>query len=245
MRTLFIGFLILTFIGPLIILFSGKIDFYADWRTANRSSSHIAPSPHQTPEAVIQIYSARTFNWRGLFAVHTWIAVKPKNSKAYFVYQVVGWRLLRNLPPLMAESDIADRYWFNEKPMVILDIRGKEAEKIIPEIAKAAKTYPFPNKYVYWPGPNSNTFTAYIAREVPSLRLSLPSNAIGKDYLTHQSFFSRTPSGTGYQFSIYGLFGMTLAWQEGIEINLLGLVYGISFHPFAIKLPGLGDQKFL
>lgn len=244
MRTLLIGFLILTFVGPLSLLLTGKIDFNADWRTANRTSSHIAPLANQTPEAIIQIYSARTFNWRGIFAVHTWIAAKPKNAKDYVVYQVVGWRLLRNLPPLMAESDIADRYWFNEKPTVILDIRGNEAEKLIPEIAKAAAHYPFPKEYIYWPGPNSNTFTAYIARQVPSLQLSLPSNAIGKDYLPQNTFFTHAPSGTGYQFSLYGLAGMTLAWREGIEINLLGLVYGISFHPFTIKLPGLGNQTF-
>jgi hypothetical protein len=29
--------------------------------------------------------------------------------------------------------------------------------------------YPYPNEYRAWPGPNSNTFTAYIAREVPEL----------------------------------------------------------------------------
>lgn len=49
-----------------------------DWRTASRDSAGIAPLPAETPEAVVQVYAARTFNWRGTFAVHTWVAVKEK-----------------------------------------------------------------------------------------------------------------------------------------------------------------------
>ena len=37
-----------------------------------------------------------------------------------------------------------------------------------------------------------------------------------------------------------GLGGSGLALKEGIELNLLWLVVGIDFQPFALKLPGLG-----
>ena len=222
---------------------TGHIDFKADYRTANRDSAHIAPDPRNTPEAVIQVYSARTFSWRGIFAVHTWIAVKAKDAQQYTVYQVIGWRLLMNLPPLSIETDIPDRNWFNQKPLVILDIRGKQAEELIPMIHQAALSYPYPNTYGYWPGPNSNTFTAYIARQVPDLHLMLPSDAIGKDFLSPTKIFTYAPSGTGYQLSLNGVFGITLAIQEGLEINLLGMVYGISPVNLTIKLPGLGDVK--
>ena len=36
--------------------------------------------------------------------------------------------------------------------------------------------------YRIWPGPNSNSFTAAILRAVPELGVSLPANAIGRDY---------------------------------------------------------------
>jgi hypothetical protein len=243
MRLFFLILLLLTFAGPLAVALSGKIDFRADYRTANRDSSHIAPGPNTTPDAVIQVYSARAFNWRGLFAVHTWIAVKPKDAKQYTVYQVVGWRLLRNLPPVVAMQDIPDRNWFDQKPTIILDIRGKEAEAIIPNMAAAVQSYPYPHSYLTWPGPNSNTFTAYIGRQIPKMQLTLPSNALGKDFLPDSIFVARTPSGTGYQISIYGVLGIALAVREGLEINFLGLVYGFSPVTRTIKLPGFGDFR--
>lgn len=243
MRIFLILYFVLTFIGPLIILLSGKIDFKADYRTANRESAGISPDPIKVPEAVIQVYSARTFNWRGMFAVHTWLAVKGKNEKKYTVSQVIGWRLYQHLPPLLISEDIPDRLWFNQKPDIILDIRGERAEKLIPLIASASKNYPYPNDYGYWPGPNSNTFTAHIARQVPELQLALPSNAVGKDYWPYPPFLTRAPSGTGYQFSIYGVFGLMIARKEGIELNILGLVYGVSPSMRILKLPGFGDIK--
>lgn len=233
-------FLLLTFMGPLWLGLSGKIDFHADYRTAHRESAHIAPDT-TISDAVVQIYSARAFNWRGLFSLHTWIAVKPKNGQQYTIYQVVGWRLFSGHSALSIETDIPDRYWYGQKPQIILDKRGEEAEKLIPQIVEAATHYPYPRNYTAWPGPNSNTFTAYIARQVPALQLRLPSNALGKDYVSARHIFSRAPSGTGYQFSVFGLFGVMLAREEGLEIHILGLVYGINPRTFTLKLPGFGD----
>ena len=34
-----------------------------------------------------------------------------------------------------------------------------------------------------WPGPNSNSFTAWIALEVPELGLRLPAKAIGQSWM--------------------------------------------------------------
>jgi len=243
MRVLLILFLLLTFSGPLYLAVTGAIDFSLDFRTANRESAKLAPDAVKSRDAVVQVYSARTFNWRGLFAVHTWIAVKPKNDQQYHVYQVVGWRLLHKLPLVMAEVDIPDRNWFAQTPQILLDIRGAEAEKIIPQIQQAIKTYPYPNQYVYWPGPNSNTFTAYIAQQVPAMKLALPSNAVGKDFLPPRTFFTTAPSGTGYQLSYDGIIGLIFARKEGIEVNILGLVYGIGFDPLCLKLPGWGDIR--
>lgn len=239
----FIVFLVISLIGPFWLLVSQQVTFSADYRTANRASSNIAPLPEATQEAVIQAYSARAFNWRGLFAVHTWIAVKPTNAKKYKVYDVVGWRMLHSEPVLGAMEDIPDRHWFDQKPQLILDIRGERAAALIPQIVTAVEQYPYPNEYHYWPGPNSNTFVAYIAREVPALSLMMPSNAIGKDFLVNNRFLAPAPSGTGYQVSLFGVVGVTLALREGLEVNFLGLVYGISPSQGVVKLPGLGELR--
>lgn len=233
--------LLLTLIGPLWLLLSGQVDLSADYRTASRQSAHLAPDPKTTSEAVIQVYSARAFNWRGIFATHNWMAVKPKNASQYIVYQVIGWRTFFNQPALMIQQDIPDRYWFNQKPVIIRDIRGELAERLIPQIHKAIYEYPYPNRYDLWPGPNSNTLPAYIGRKIPELQLVMPADAIGKDFLPNLTFFAKAPSGTGYQFSLFGLFGVLIAKKEGIEINLLGFVYGIKFSPLAILLPGVGE----
>src|ERR1700738_5175796 len=50
-----------------------------------------------------------------------------------------------------------------------------------------------------WPGPNSNTFLAHIARQVPDLAIQLPSNAVGKDFLPGGRVVALAPSGSGFQ----------------------------------------------
>ena len=72
------------------------------------------------------------------------------------------------------------------------------------------------------------------------MRLTLPSTAIGKDFLGGQ-LAARTPSGTGLQVSLGGLLGIAVGVEEGLEVNLLGLVIGIDPKRLAIKLPGLGQ----
>ncbi|MDP6084685.1 MAG: DUF3750 domain-containing protein, partial [Nitrospinota bacterium] len=102
-------------------------------------------------------------------------------------------------------------------------LRGESAEGAIPKIREIAKRYP--HNYKVWPGPNSNTFTAYVIRRVPELKAELPPTAIGKDFLVDGGFAAMSPSGAGFQLSLKGL---------------LGLTFGVDFNPPALKLPVLG-----
>jgi hypothetical protein len=63
----------------------------ANFWELERGPSSQAPEPATTAEAVLQVYAARTVGWRGLFAVHTWIVVKPSGAAAYTRYEVIGW----------------------------------------------------------------------------------------------------------------------------------------------------------
>ena len=56
-------------------------------------------------------------------------------------------------------------------------------KKLIDEVENAAKIYPWKTSYKAFPGPNSNTFTAWIAKNVPELELELPFSAIGSGYI--------------------------------------------------------------
>lgn len=226
--------------GPLLMVSCGKYNLGKDWRTADRSSSGIAPDPRTTTEAVVQVYAARAFNWRGIFAVHTWLATKPEGATHFTVHQVMGWRRYRGLPVVASSPDVPDRQWFGSPPRVIAELRGDAAAQAIPRIEAAIESYPYPESYGLWPGPNSNTFTAHVARQVPELEVDLPVTAIGKDYPTNGGLLSRAPSGSGAQLSIYGLLGVLVARQEGLEVNVLGLSFGLDPLRPAIKLPGIG-----
>ena len=79
--------------GALILAFVGACTSTRDWRSASSEPAGLAPDPVAEREALVQVYAARAFGWRGWFGVHTWVAVKPTNAGAYRVYEVIGWRL--------------------------------------------------------------------------------------------------------------------------------------------------------
>ncbi|SEN02527.1 DUF3750 domain-containing protein [Nitrosomonas marina] len=215
-------------------------DARGNWRTASRASIGIAPDPVSIREAVVQVYGARAYSWRGYFGIHTWIAVKPTNAESFTIYEVLGWRQRRQLPVLAIYDQQPDRRWFGNAPEIFADKRGDGVDALIERIEQAVESYPYTRQYTLWPGPNSNTFTAWIARAVPELELSLPATAIGKDYLGYR-LFATPPSGSGFQFSLFGLLGFIISSIEGVELNFLGLTFGINFDPFAVKLPIVGD----
>jgi Protein of unknown function (DUF3750) len=137
-----------------------------------------------------------------------------------------------------------DNYWFGARPQIIFERRGPDVDAMIEDIRAAVVRYPYRHDYRAWPGPNSNTFTAYIARQVPELGLELPSNAVGKDFLPGGALFATAPSGSGFQFSLYGVVGVLLAVDEGFELNVLGLNIGIDAAVPALKLPAIGRLGF-
>ena len=210
-----------------------------DWRTASHEPAGLAPDPATTLEAVVQVYAARTWGWKGNFGVHTWVAVKPAQAQAYTVYEVIGWRLRRGGTVLAVSERNPDAHWFGNVPEVLAERRGAEAEAIIPKIEAAVKAYPYANEYSVFPGPNSNTFTAWISRAVPELRVDLPPTAIGKDFIGDRIVAS-APSGSGVQISLGGLFALTASGVEGLEVNLLGLTFGIDPFSPALRLPLIG-----
>lgn len=229
------------FVVPLLV--SGCVRGRPDgipWYLARRDPTGLAPDPATVREAVIQVYAARAVAWRGIFAVHTWIVVKPAEAARYTRYEVLGFGVASGAPSVRVDRTGPDNYWFGARPTVVLDHRGAAFEPVIDKIRGAVASYPYPHEYHAWPGPNSNTFTAYIARAVPELGLALPANAVGKDFLPGGAVVAAAPSGTGFQLSLWGLAGLLVAAKEGIEINLLGFDIGIDVLAPGVKLPGVG-----
>src|SRR3569832_590912 len=146
------------------LLYSGQIGA-ADWRTASREPVGLAPDPATTPEAVVQVYSARAVSWRGWFGVHTWIAVKPTGARDFTVHEVIGWRLHRAGTVVVESHRAPDSRWYGAKPELFAVVRGPCVDALFGRIEAAVKQYPYPGRYHVWPGPNSNTFSAFILRK--------------------------------------------------------------------------------
>jgi len=208
------------------------------WWSASRESAGIAPDPRTTPEPVVQVYAARTVGWRGYIGVHTWIAVKRANASHFTVYEVIGYRISSG-NVVVASNRHPDGYWFGARPELLSDARGEGVDRIIDDIETAARSYPYASRYRVWPGPNSNTFVAWVLRHAPTLHADLPTTAIGKDYLGWLPV-AKAPSNTGLQLNVLGVLGVIVAWREGIEVNILGLSFGIDPRRLSIKLPLIG-----
>lgn len=207
------------------------------WHRASMESTRLGPDPATTPEAVVQVYAAPAFSWRGIFAVHCWIVVKPSGAPHTIRWDVVGWG---GPPVVRRDFAAADGLWFGKRPRLLLDRRGDGIDALIDRIAAAARDYPHDHAYRTWPGPNSNTFVAHVARQVPELRLDLPASALGKDWAPWPRLVLPAPSGTGVTLTLAGALGLTLAVEEGIELNLLGFGLGVDVKDMRLRLPGIG-----
>jgi Protein of unknown function (DUF3750) len=187
------------------------------------------------PEARILVMSGRTRGWKGALAVHSWVVIKRANERAWRRYDVAGWG-----NPMRVNWWPPD-LWFGEYGEVVADVRGKEAEALIPRIEATIENYPYASAgdYVIWPGPNSNTFVAAVLRAVPELGAVLPSNAVGRDYRPYP-YIGLTDSGTGIEANLWGVLGVKAGWVEGVELNVLGLVAGVELRRPALKIPGFG-----
>lgn len=239
--------MLLSALTIVLVLLAGPLAYGAlnrseaqHWSQRRWDSSGQAPDPASFKDAIVQVYAARTYGWKGAFAVHSWIIFKEKGANAYERYDVAGWGVSQDRPAIRRDMRVPDGYWAGSRPEIISQTVGASAERAIPKIREAIRTYPYAHSYITYPGPNSNTFIASILRKVPELRTAMPANAVGKDFLPYFIPVAMAPSGTGFQVSLAGLLGFTLAREEGLEINILGLVFGIDPLDLALKVPGFG-----
>jgi Protein of unknown function (DUF3750) len=206
------------------------------FRDANWSSTGMLLPASADKEARLLVFTGRTGRWRGIFSVHTWIVLKPENATTWSRYDVVGWG-----QPVRMNGWAPDSYWFGNTPRVLVDVRGAQAAALIPKVKAAIDDYRYNEfgDYRLWPGPNSNTFVATVLRAVPELGITLPANAVGKDFRA-LPYAGLSDSGTGVEASLWGVLGIKAGWVEGLEFNFLGLVAGLDLRHPGVKLPGFG-----
>jgi len=128
-------------------------------------------------------------NW---FAKHTWlVTVRPKEKiNRWEVWKSrsrckTSWGYLhKNLfPPgvgiVQTPWGIFGRFW---PAKIEGKVTGKIAEEMISFIEKSTLNYPYRGLYLFWPGPNSNTYVRWIVKHFPHSGLKLPLRAWGKAF---------------------------------------------------------------
>jgi len=143
----------------------------------------VAPDPQDYSDAVVQIYGADVWGIRGRVAIHTWVATKAENEATYEIAQVIGWRQRRGQPVVSITEGMPDRPWFRSPPLLLFELQGSQADALIERVRGAVRSYPYADRYTMWPGPNSNSFTAWVALEVPELGFELPAKALGASWM--------------------------------------------------------------
>ncbi|MEL6968317.1 MAG: DUF3750 domain-containing protein [Pseudomonadota bacterium] len=233
-------FLILVFIAPALLHLGFWMlkDRPRSWSEANWSSAGILPAP-RPQDVAVYVMAARTGGLKGAFSTHSWLVIKKSGATFYDRYDVVGWGR-----PLRKNSYDADARWYSNEPIIHHVVRGEAAAALIPKIEAAIANYTWRNRgdYTLWPGPNSNSFVATIARQVPELKTTTPSTAVGRDFPSDGRWFAMDNG--ELTLTLGGYAGLSVGQRSGFELQFLGLVAGIDPARRTLKIPAFGDIIF-
>jgi len=200
--------------------------------------------------------------WYTRFASHAWIDLRDAEGVWQRV-EVVGAPEAIFVSEISDEEALAAERW-ERRVRVHASLRGADAVQVaerVLHLADSCEDYgqlvfelqesggfsgkveaPGGRSYRQWPGPNSNTFIAWVIERTPGLSAELDHNAVGKDY--PDGFrLGRTSAGWGVEAET-ALLGLGVGLSQGIELHLLGLTAGVDFWPPAIKLPILPRLGF-
>lgn len=110
---------------------------------------------------------------------------------------------------------------------------GDEAERLL-AVLHRPELYPERDTYRAWPGPNSNTYVAWVLREA-GVPFDLSPLAIGKDWRGWVGGGSTTTMSGVHLDS--PLVGLKLGLVEGVELHVLAFTFGFAFIRPTLKTP--------
>lgn len=171
--------------------------------------------------------------WYTRFAEHAWVEIaSPQGVERIEWNKGVGAILHSELGRSWLT---ADERW--ERSVAVYAVWRGEAARVLGErICAIADTYPDAQGYRAWPGPNSNTFIAWLAHET-GMGVDLPPNAVGRDY-TEWLAVGASTTGLGVRVDTPVL-GASVGLVEGVELHVIGLIAGVGLWPPSLKLPFL------
>ena len=223
-----VGILLALLMGPLAVVASGRVELGTQWRSASRDSTGQAPDP-----AV-----ERGRRGAGLRRAHRALARRLRHP---FLdrRQALGRAGIHDLPgPRLACLSRRAARW-----TCVAGSRRTAAGSASSRRCWGSAAAPASTRSSTGSRPRSPTIRGPIATgsgRAPTATPSSPTSPArcrncastfprprsARTSSARAQFFAPTPSGTGWQFSAYGLLGASLAWEEGVELNLLGLSVG-------------------
>ncbi|WP_337955772.1 DUF3750 domain-containing protein [Fulvimarina manganoxydans] len=212
-------------------------DHPRSWRAADWTSAHLLPPASELREPALYILAARTGGLKGAVSEHSWIVMKDAGRQSYERFDKAGWG-----EPIKTNNWAPDARWYSNEPYVVAEFHGEAAETLIPRVKAAIAAYPYSHRgdYQIFPGPNSNSFVAYVMREVRGLGAFLPPAAVGRDYPVDGSLFALDTERGEFRLSLWGYAGLAVGRDVGFEINILGLVAGFDPFDLKLKVPAFG-----
>lgn len=189
---------------------------------------------------MIQVFAAPAVAWRGIFSVHTWIALKPTGAPRFTRYEVVGFGVANGAPAVRIDRMGPDNHWFGARPQILPDRRGAGVDALIEQVGAAVASY----AYRPWPALTAILSWCTSAARVPNWEFTFPRMRSVRISCRTVGCLPRLPADLGFRYrftgSLYGLAGILLGAREGLEVNLLGLSFGIDPVRPALKLAAPG-----
>ena len=202
----------------------------AHWFAITAAACTVARQPLVVPpndETTVLLVTGELGHPIENIARHPWLAVRKKGETEWLLYEVPSVCHCGDNP--FDHSPYID-------PILHATWRGAEADEAAACIEREAHAIirDIDDHYIFYPGPNSNTFGDRILRKC-HLHASLPSTSVGKDW---RGIIGGgvTSEGTGLQVETPVL-GLKVGLKEGIEVHVIGLSFGIDLWPPAIILP--------
>ena len=138
---------------------------------------------------------------KGLFGVHTWVAVKPTDAPDWTVYEVIGWRLRWTDTAVVVRNRAPDALVRRRRRALRREARRRRRRADQAHRQGGARLSVRQANTRSGPGRTRTPSPPGSRARCPSCEVDLPATAIGKDYLGGR-VIGAAPSGSGFQFSL-------------------------------------------
>ena len=127
------------------------------------------------------------------FAVHPWVVTvhDGKVTRWEVIHKKIegkeryGYVYKNFYPPTQGirKRPGSKEFWKAKRIASLSGGKGSLAEKMYTFIEEKSPHYPHREQYRLFPGPNSNTYIAWVLKHFPEAKVQLPWNAFGKNFI--------------------------------------------------------------